>query len=190
MIALLATRRSSVDPRDQNRTSHWLREHSLCEQSWNSPPSFSSTASLDTLASHRLRSSAVLAKASLENLVPRIGPETKMSSTAATVRPYSCGFSGRGALRRRQAVAYANHKLCILAGDGIGPEIMAVATSMLEAAGKKTGDTFEMEEHLIGGAAIDKHDDPYPAVTEEACKRSDSVLLAAIGGYELHIGSK
>lgn len=77
---------------------------------------------------------------------------------------------------------FANHKLCILPGDGIGPEIMAVATSMLEAAGQKTGDTFEMDEQLIGGAAIEEHDDPYPAVTEEACKRSDSVLLAAIGG--------
>lgn len=85
---------------------------------------------------------------------------------------------------RSQHTVHAHHKLCILPGDGIGPEIMAVATNMLEEAGKKTGDTFEMEEHLIGGAAIEEHDDPYPAVTEEACKRSDSVLLAAIGGYK------
>lgn len=86
---------------------------------------------------------------------------------------------------RSQHTVHAHHKLCILPGDGIGPEIMAVATNMLEEAGKKTGDTFEMEEHLIGGAAIEEHDDPYPAVTEEACKRSDSVLLAAIGGCAL-----
>lgn len=90
-------------------------------------------------------------------------------------------------LRRRQAAVFAHHKLCILPGDGIGPEIMAVATGMLEAAGKKTGDTFEMDEQLIGGAAIEEHDDPYPAVTEEACKRSDSVLLAAIGGYAIYM---
>ena len=87
---------------------------------------------------------------------------------------------------RSQHTVHAHHKLCILPGDGIGPEIMAVATNMLEEAGKKTGDTFEMEEHLIGGAAIEEHDDPYPAVTEEACKRSDSVLLAAIGGCALY----
>jgi isocitrate/isopropylmalate dehydrogenase len=61
---------------------------------------------------------------------------------------------------------------------------MSVATAMLKIAGEKTGDTFEMQEHLIGGAAIDVHDNPYPSVTEEACKASDAVLLAAIGGYE------
>lgn len=72
----------------------------------------------------------------------------------------------------------------MLPGDGIGPEIMQVATQLLEAAGKKTDDTFSLSEHLIGGAAIDVHDSPYPAVTEEACKESDAVLLAAIGGCE------
>lgn len=79
-------------------------------------------------------------------------------------------------------VARAQHQICVLPGDGIGPEIMDVATKLLHAAGKKTNDTFEMEEHLVGGAAIDVHDSPYPSVTEEACKKSDAVLLAAIGG--------
>lgn len=81
--------------------------------------------------------------------------------------------------------ARAEHNICVLPGDGIGPEIMDVAKRLLHAAGQKTGDTFLTEEHLIGGAAIDVHDSPYPTVTEDACKQSDAVLLAAIGGYDL-----
>lgn len=61
---------------------------------------------------------------------------------------------------------------------------MNVATSLLQIAGKKEGVSFEMSEHLIGGAAIDAHSNPYPDVTERACKASDAVLLAAIGGYK------
>eukprot|EP00892_Ulva_mutabilis_P001627 jgi/Ulvmu1/11465/UM077_0008.1 len=86
--------------------------------------------------------------------------------------------------RRRLLIPQAQHQICVLPGDGIGPEIMDVATKLLHAAGKKTDDSFEMDEHLVGGAAIDVHDSPYPSVTEEACKKSDAVLLAAIGGYK------
>lgn len=92
----------------------------------------------------------------------------------------------RASERRRHVTARAKHSICVLPGDGIGPEIMEVAKELLHAAGKKTGDTFQTEEHLIGGAAIDVHDTPYPTVTEDACKQSDAVLLAAIGGYALN----
>jgi len=64
-----------------------------------------------------------------------------------------------------------------LPGDGIGPEIMAAAIRVLDAVGE-----FEYEEHLFGGASIDAHG---TALTEEvlgACRRSDAVLLAAVGG--------
>jgi 3-isopropylmalate dehydrogenase len=74
------------------------------------------------------------------------------------------------------------HRICTLPGDGIGPEIMSVATKLLKIAGDKESVKFEMSTHLIGGSAIDEHDDPYPAETEAACKGSDAVLLAAIGG--------
>lgn len=60
---------------------------------------------------------------------------------------------------------------------------MAVALKVLEAAGAKEGASFEFTEALIGGAAIDATGDPYPAETEAKCKASDSVLLAAIGGW-------
>lgn len=53
----------------------------------------------------------------------------------------------------------------------------------LEAAGAKSGETFSFTESLIGGAAIDACGDPYPTQTDEACKSSDAVLLASIGGW-------
>jgi len=69
------------------------------------------------------------------------------------------------------------HRIVTLPGDGIGPEIMAPTLRLLEALGE-----FEFEEHLFGGASIDAHG---TALTEEvlaACRASDAVLLAAVGG--------
>jgi 3-isopropylmalate dehydrogenase len=69
------------------------------------------------------------------------------------------------------------HHIVTLPGDGIGPEIMEPVLEVLEAVGE-----FEFEEHLFGGASIDEHG---IALTDEvlaACRRSDAVLLAAVGG--------
>lgn len=74
------------------------------------------------------------------------------------------------------------HKICVLPGDGIGPEIMNVATKVLSAAGKKEGEEFEYHYELIGGAAIDATGEPLPAKTLATAKACDAVLLAAIGG--------
>ena len=72
--------------------------------------------------------------------------------------------------------------MTLLPGDGIGPEIADVAVRLLKAAGKQEGETFEVREALIGGAAIDAMGQPLPAETLQACRDSDAVLLAAIGG--------
>lgn len=74
------------------------------------------------------------------------------------------------------------HKVAVLPGDGIGPEIMDAALKVLTAAGKKEGQTFEFTKALIGGAAIDATGSPLPKETLDVCKASDAVLLAAIGG--------
>jgi 3-isopropylmalate dehydrogenase len=69
------------------------------------------------------------------------------------------------------------HRIAALPGDGIGPEIMAAARELLDRLGG-----FEVEEHLVGGASIDAHG---TALTDEvlaACRGSDAVLLAAVGG--------
>lgn len=74
------------------------------------------------------------------------------------------------------------YKICLLPGDGIGPEIIAEGVKVLDAVGAKYGVTFEYAEALIGGAAIDAAGEPLPAATLEAARASDAVLLAAVGG--------
>ena len=73
------------------------------------------------------------------------------------------------------------HRVVLLPGDGIGPEITAVAQRMLEAVGERHGFQLSFNEQPIGGAAIDATGEPLPASTLEACKQADAVLLAAIG---------
>jgi len=76
------------------------------------------------------------------------------------------------------------YRITLLPGDGIGPEIMAVAVDVLKAVGQQLNISFEFQEALIGGAAIDATGDPLPAATLETCRNSDAVLLAAIGGWK------
>mmetsp|Transcript_33292 Transcript_33292/g.53991 ORF Transcript_33292/g.53991 Transcript_33292/m.53991 type:complete len:446 (+) Transcript_33292:1504-2841(+) len=76
------------------------------------------------------------------------------------------------------------YKIALLPGDGIGPEIMAVAVDALKSVGKRSEINFEFTEAPIGGIAIDLTGKPLPDETLEMCKKSDSVLLAAIGGYK------
>ncbi len=77
-----------------------------------------------------------------------------------------------------------NYRITLLPGDGIGPEIMAVAVNVLKVVGKKFDIQFEFQEALIGGAAIDATGEPLPEATLNTCRDSDAVLLAAIGGYK------
>lgn len=76
------------------------------------------------------------------------------------------------------------HRITLLPGDGIGPEIMAVAVNVLKVVGEQQDITFDFQEALIGGAAIDATGEPLPAESLEKCRNSDAVLLAAIGGYK------
>ena len=69
-------------------------------------------------------------------------------------------------------------KICVLPGDGIGPEITAEAVRVLKALDLK----MEMEEALLGGCAIDAAKDPFPEATQKLAKEADAVLLGAVGG--------
>ncbi|MBD2066932.1 3-isopropylmalate dehydrogenase [Leptolyngbya sp. FACHB-671] len=78
----------------------------------------------------------------------------------------------------------AHYRVTLLPGDGIGPEIMAVAVDVLKRVGQQLEIQFEFHEALMGGAAIDATGNPLPAETLETCRDSDAVLLAAIGGAQ------
>lgn len=68
-------------------------------------------------------------------------------------------------------------QIVVLAGDGIGPEIVGATREVLDQVGK-----FEYSEHLIGGASIDAHGVALTDEVVDACKASDAVLLGAVGG--------
>ncbi|MBF0818942.1 3-isopropylmalate dehydrogenase [Streptococcus acidominimus] len=68
-----------------------------------------------------------------------------------------------------------------LAGDGIGPEIMAAGLQVLEAVRSSLGFEYEVVEKAFGGAGIEAKGHPLPQDTLEACRRADAILLAAIG---------
>lgn len=72
-------------------------------------------------------------------------------------------------------------KIAVLAGDGIGPEIMAQALRVLEVL-KADGLAMEFLEAPLGGQAYDAYSHPYPEFTQKICREADAVLLGAVGG--------
>jgi len=73
------------------------------------------------------------------------------------------------------------HKLAVLPGDGIGPEISVQAVRVLEAIGKRFNRDFKFTEGLVGGAAYDAVGHPLPQATLDLCHSSDAILLGAVG---------
>lgn len=77
-----------------------------------------------------------------------------------------------------------SYRITVLPGDGIGPEIMDATRGVLRALQERAGFTLEMTDALIGGAALDAVNHPFPPETLQQIQASDSVLLACIGGYK------
>jgi len=75
-----------------------------------------------------------------------------------------------------------SYGICLLPGDGIGPEIAAEAVKVLGVIGADNDVSFEFTEALLGGAAIDATGSALPVETLEVAHAADAVLLAAIGG--------
>jgi 3-isopropylmalate dehydrogenase len=72
-------------------------------------------------------------------------------------------------------------KIAILAGDGIGPEIVAQAVRVLEAL-RSDGLKLELEQGLLGGCAVDAAGEPFPEATHRLVAEADAVILGAVGG--------
>jgi len=69
-----------------------------------------------------------------------------------------------------------------LPGDGIGPEVGAASIAVLDAVADRFGHTLNIEQHLVGGAAIDAGLKPLPDASFESCQRTGAILLGAVGG--------
>ncbi|MEC0230266.1 3-isopropylmalate dehydrogenase [Paenibacillus alba] len=81
-------------------------------------------------------------------------------------------------------------KIAIIAGDGIGPEVVAEAEKVLKRTEELFGYQFETEHALFGGIAIDEKGTPLPQETLEVCQSADAVLLGAVGGPKWDNNSK
>ena len=75
-------------------------------------------------------------------------------------------------------------KLTILPGDGIGPEVIDAALAILDVVGNQFNLEFDLQMELVGGASLDIYGEPITDTALEKCKRSDAVLLGAVGGQK------
>ena len=76
------------------------------------------------------------------------------------------------------------YKIATIPGDGIGPEVIEETIKVLDKISSIYGHKFVYEEVLAGGIAIDKTGEPLPQETVDVCKKSDAVLLGAVGGWQ------
>ena len=74
-------------------------------------------------------------------------------------------------------------QILILAGDGIGPEIVKAAEQVLARVNEKFNLGLTWEQGLLGGAAIDAHGEPYPAVTAAQAEKADAIFMGGSGGH-------
>jgi len=73
-------------------------------------------------------------------------------------------------------------RIAAIPGDGVGPEVVAAARTVLEAAGRAFGFAIDWSDYLVGGAAIDAHGVAIRPQDVEACGAADAILLGAVGG--------
>ncbi len=74
------------------------------------------------------------------------------------------------------------YNIAVLAGDGIGPEVIEQAIRVLHSVGRRFGHTFNLQHALVGVAAIEAEGNAISEATVQLCQRSDAVLFGAVGG--------
>jgi len=75
-----------------------------------------------------------------------------------------------------------NYQIAVLAGDGIGPEVMKEAITVLDKVAGESDFSFNYDQQLVGGAAIDATESPLPPETLSACEKADAILFGSVGG--------
>lgn len=81
-----------------------------------------------------------------------------------------------------------NFTITVLAGDGIGPEVIGQATRVLQTINKRFGHTITFHQALVGVAAIDAEGAAISDATMALCKQSDAILFGAVGGSPRYEG--
>jgi hypothetical protein len=110
---------------------------------------------------------------------------TATKQTIKSSTPFSLQATATaGSDKKKQKQRKDSYMITLLPGDGIGPEITKSVRVVLDALCTKCNFSLELKEALIGGAAIDAVNNPFPTETYEQCIKSDSILLACIGGYK------
>jgi 3-isopropylmalate dehydrogenase len=84
--------------------------------------------------------------------------------------------------RKKDKKLLGTYAIAVLAGDGIGPEVIEQAVRVLQAVAGRYGHTFTMTDALVGVAAIDAEGDAISDATMELCQHSDAILFGAVGG--------
>lgn len=79
-------------------------------------------------------------------------------------------------------MAAPRYHIVVLSGDGVGPEVVAEAVRVGDAAGALFGFELEWNRQLVGGIAVDETGSPLPERSLSACLAADAVLLGAVGG--------
>jgi len=113
-----------------------------------------------------------------------VGTTSAFAPAARVSAPFATSSASSPSSALQAVAKKDSYDITLLTGDGIGPEIMTTTKVVLEALTKRCGFELKMTEALIGGAAIDAVQDPFPDESLEQCQKSDSVLLACIGGYK------
>ncbi|KAF7291033.1 3-isopropylmalate dehydrogenase [Mycena chlorophos] len=84
-----------------------------------------------------------------------------------------------------------SYRIVVLPGDGIGPEVISQAVRVLETISTSSPEiSLQLESHDFGGCAIDKHGDPLPPSTLQACQEADAILMGSIGGPKWGVDAK
>ena len=74
------------------------------------------------------------------------------------------------------------HLIAVFPGDGIGPEVVEEGVKIFKTVAEKFQFSYELEEGSVGGAAVDKVGIPLPDDSLELAKKTDAVILGAVGG--------
>ncbi len=83
---------------------------------------------------------------------------------------------------KKEGIKLGTYAIAVLAGDGIGPEVIEQAVRVLQAVAGRYGHIFKLTEALVGVAAIDAEGDAISDATMELCQHSDASLFGAVGG--------